>query len=45
MAYARTEQGKLDEALTLLQKCLTTDPTDEKCRHEVEYVNGLKKPN
>lgn len=41
MAYARTEQGKLDEARQLLQKCLKLDATDDKCRHELEYVNGL----
>ena len=35
-------QDKLDEALALLQKCLKLDPSDDRCQHEVEYVNGLK---
>ena len=42
MAYVRTEQGKLDEALGLLQECLKLEPSDDKCQHEVSYVNGLK---
>jgi tetratricopeptide (TPR) repeat protein len=41
MAYARTEQGKLEEALQLLKKCLQLDPSDDKCQHELAYVNGL----
>jgi tetratricopeptide (TPR) repeat protein len=40
MAYARTEQGKLDEARQLLQKCLKLDASDDKCQHELDYVNG-----
>jgi tetratricopeptide (TPR) repeat protein len=42
MAFARTEQGKLDEARKLLQKCLKLDAGDDKCQHELQYVNGLK---
>ena len=44
MAFARTEQGKLDEARQLLQKCLKLDASDDKCQHELQYVNGVK-PN
>jgi tetratricopeptide (TPR) repeat protein len=41
MAYVRTEQGKLGEARALLQKCLKLDSSDDKCQHELDYVNGL----
>lgn len=41
MAFARTEQGKLDEARDLLKKCLKLDATDDKCQHELDYVNGV----
>jgi len=42
MAYARTEQGRLDEARTLLEQCLKLDSADDKCQHEIDYVNGLR---
>jgi tetratricopeptide (TPR) repeat protein len=41
MAFARTEQGKLDEARDLLEKCLKLDPSDSGCQHELNYVKGL----
>lgn len=41
MAFARTEQGKLDEARALLEKCVKLDPSDAACEHELGYVNGL----
>jgi tetratricopeptide (TPR) repeat protein len=40
MAFARTEQGRLDEARQLLQKCLKLDATDDKCKRELDYVNA-----
>jgi tetratricopeptide (TPR) repeat protein len=41
MAFARTEQGKVDEARQLLKKCLKLDSSDDKCKRELDYVNGL----
>jgi tetratricopeptide (TPR) repeat protein len=41
MAFARTEQGELNEARQLLQKCLQLDGGDDKCKHELDYVNRL----
>ncbi|HEV2595549.1 MAG TPA: tetratricopeptide repeat protein [Sphingomicrobium sp.] len=41
MAYARTEQGKLEEARGLLEKCLKLDANGAACQHELSYVNGL----
>jgi tetratricopeptide (TPR) repeat protein len=43
MAFARTEQGKLDEARQLLNKCLKLDPSDDKCKRELDYVKGLER--
>ena len=44
MAFARIEQGQADEARELLQKCLKLEPSDEKCKHELDYIESLKKP-
>ena len=41
MAYARTEQGKLEEARGLLEQCLKLETNDAACQHELNYVNGL----
>jgi tetratricopeptide (TPR) repeat protein len=42
MAFVRTEQGKLEEAEQLLRKCLTLDSSDEKAKHELEYIKSLR---
>jgi tetratricopeptide (TPR) repeat protein len=41
MAFARIEQGKLNDGRELLKKCLKLDPSDDKCEREFGYVNGL----
>ena len=42
MAYARIEQGKLDEAETLLRRCLAMDPNDAGAQHELDYIKSLR---
>jgi tetratricopeptide (TPR) repeat protein len=42
MAYARIEQGKLDEAETLLRRCLAMDPNDAGAQHELDYIESLR---
>lgn len=42
MAYVRIEQGKLDEAETLLRKCLALDPTDASAQHELDYIKSAR---
>lgn len=44
MAYARIEEGRIEEARELLQKCMKLEPDDEKCQHELDYIASLKKP-
>lgn len=44
MAYARIEQGRIEEARELLQKCMKLEPGDEKCQDELDYIASLKKP-
>ena len=41
MAFARTEQGQLEEAEKLLKECLEIDASDETAKHELEYLRSL----
>ena len=34
--------GQLAQAEKKYQECLAADPKDDKARHELEYVRGLK---
>lgn len=42
MAYVRIEQGKLDEAETLLRRALALDPSDASAQHELDYIKSIR---
>lgn len=42
MGFVLIEQGKLDEAQAIFEKCLTLDPNDEKAKGELRYIEEQK---
>jgi tetratricopeptide (TPR) repeat protein len=41
-AYCLVEQGRLDDAETLYNKCLALDPSDTKAQAEIRYIKSKR---